>query len=108
MSDREMITVVLNALPEEWGIFTSSIYGEKEVTPFQDLWSLCKIEESRLKEKSYIESGEQNQAYVTMTKRKGNFGNFGSRKKKRDMSKVQCYGCQEYGHYKSKRTKEKE
>ena len=27
MSDREMTTVVLNALPEEWGNFTSRIYG---------------------------------------------------------------------------------
>ena len=51
MSDREMTTIVLNALPEEWGNFTSSIYGKKEATPFQDPWSLCKIEESRLKEK---------------------------------------------------------
>ena len=23
-----------------------------------------------------------------------------SEKKKKDMSKIQCYGCQEYGHYK--------
>jgi len=60
-----MTTVVLNALLEEWSSFTSSIYGRKETTPFQDLWSLCKIEESRLKDK-----GEQNQAYTTMTRKK--------------------------------------
>ena len=29
MSDTEMTTVVLNALPEEWGSFTSSLYGNK-------------------------------------------------------------------------------
>ena len=29
MSDTEMTTVVLNALPEEWGNFTSSLYGKK-------------------------------------------------------------------------------
>ena len=29
MSDTEMKIVVLNALPEEWGRFTSSIYGKK-------------------------------------------------------------------------------
>jgi len=33
MSNREMTTIVLNALPEEWGNFTSSIYGKKETTP---------------------------------------------------------------------------
>ena len=35
-----------------------------------------------------------------MTRRKAKFGESGSRKKKRDISKIQCYGCQEYGHYK--------
>ena len=29
MSDRELTIVVLNALPEEWGNCTSSIYGKK-------------------------------------------------------------------------------
>ena len=37
MSDKEMTTVVLNALLEEWVKFTSSIYGKKEAAPFQDL-----------------------------------------------------------------------
>ena len=40
MSDREMTIVVLNALPEEWGNFTSNVYGKKEATPFNELWSL--------------------------------------------------------------------
>ena len=43
ISDNEMIIVVLIALPVEWGNFTSRIYGRKEVTPFHDLWSLCKL-----------------------------------------------------------------
>jgi len=34
MFDEEMNRVVLNALPEEWSNFTSSIYGKKEATPF--------------------------------------------------------------------------
>lgn len=32
MFDREMTTIVLNALPDEWGNFVSSIYGKKETT----------------------------------------------------------------------------
>lgn len=31
MSDLEMTSVVLNALPNEWGNFVSNIYGKKEV-----------------------------------------------------------------------------
>ena len=64
MSNKEMTTVVLNALPEEWGNFTSNIYGKKEAIPFKDLWSLCKIEETRLKAKIDVGSSEQNQAYA--------------------------------------------
>lgn len=88
MSDREMTTVVLNALPEEWGNFTSSIYRKKEATPLQDLWSLCKIEETRLKEKIDVGSNEPNQAYAAMSRRKGKFGKFGPQKRKKNMDKV--------------------
>ena len=60
ISDTEITTMVLNALPEEWGNFTSSLNGKKEATTFHDLWSLCKIEETRLKAKADIGSIEEN------------------------------------------------
>jgi len=53
-----MTTVVLNALPDEWGNFISSIYGKKKATPFNKLMSSCKIEETRLKEKRDVGSNE--------------------------------------------------
>ena len=97
--DREMQTVVLNALPQEWGKFTSSIYAKKEATSLNEIWSVCKIEETRLKDKDDV--GSKEQAFASMAKRKGKFGNFGpQRKGKRDMAKVQCFGCEEYRHYK--------
>ena len=100
MYGMEMTTVVLNALPKEWGNFSSSIYGKKEETPFQDLWSLCKFEETRLNTKADVGSNEKNQASATMTKRKGNFGKFGPQKKKKNMVMIQFYWYQEYGDYK--------
>lgn len=75
MLDREMTTVVLNALPEEWGNFTSSIYAKKEGTLLNELWSLCKIEETRLKAKDDV--GSKEQILVAMSKRNGKFGKFG-------------------------------
>ena len=99
MSDKEMTTVVLNTLLEEWGNFTSRLYGKKETTPFQDLWSLCKIKETRLKEKVDVGPSKLNQAYATITRRKGKFGKFGPSRKK-NMDKIRCFGCQELGHYK--------
>ena len=95
-----MTTVVLNALLEGWGNFTSSIYGKKEATPFQDLWSLCKIEETRLKAKIGTGTNEENQAYAAMSRRKGKFGKSGHQNKGRNMNKIRCYGCNELGHYK--------
>ena len=57
-SDLEITTCVLNALADEWGNFVSSIYGKKEATTFSELWSLCRIEETRLEEKSNVGSNE--------------------------------------------------
>ena len=37
MSDREITTVVLNALLEDWGNFTSSIYAKKEATTLSEM-----------------------------------------------------------------------
>ena len=59
MSDREMTTVVLNALPKDWGNFTSNIYANKEATKLSEMWSLCRTEETILKEKEYVGSKEQ-------------------------------------------------
>ena len=79
---------------------TSSIYGKKEVAPFQDLCSLCEIEETKLQAKTDVGSGDQNQVYVAMTRRRVKYGKFDPQKKKMNMAKIQCYGFQEYGHYK--------
>ena len=77
--------------------FISSIYGKKEATPFQDVLSLCKIEETRLKATIDIGSNEENQAYAAMSRRR-RFGKFGPQKKRRNMDKIRCYGCNELGH----------
>lgn len=77
LSNKEMTTVVLNALPKEWGNFVSSIYEKKETTLFSELWSLCKIDETTLKAKSDVGASEQVQAFVAMARRKGEFGKFG-------------------------------
>ena len=88
MSDTEMTTVVLNALLEEWGNFTSSLYGKKKATPFHDLWSLCKIEETRLKAKVDTGPSEENHAFAASYRKKRRFGKFGPRNKRRNMDNV--------------------
>lgn len=81
------------------GNFTSRIYAKKEATPLSELWYLWKIEETRLKAKDDV--GSKEKLFATMAKRKRKFGKFGPRRTiNRYMSKVKCFGCQEYGHYK--------
>ena len=71
MFDREMTTVVLNALLEDCGNFTSSIYSKKEATTLSEMWSLCKTKETKLKAKEDV--GLKEQAFATMAKIKGKF-----------------------------------
>lgn len=56
------------------------------------------MEETRIKAKDHIGSNEQSQAFIARVKKlkKGKFG----KSKKKDMSKVQCFKCNEYGHFK--------
>lgn len=79
-----MTTIVLNALPKDWGNFKSSIYAKKEATPLSEMWSICKIDEKRLKAKEYVGSKEKD--FATMAKRKEIFGP--QRTKNKDMSKI--------------------
>ena len=87
MSDNKMTTVVLNALPEEWVKFTSSIYAKKEETTLSEIWSICRTEETGLKAKEDV--GSKEKAFSTMPKRKGKFGKFGPRRtNNKYMSKI--------------------
>ena len=45
--------------------------------PFHDLWSLCKMEETRLKVKFVTGSSEGNLAFAATSRKKGRFGKFG-------------------------------
>ena len=99
MSDTKMTTLVLNALLEEQGNFTSGLFWKKEATPFHNLGSLCKIEEIRLKAKANTESSEGNQAFAAMSRKKGRFSKFGPQSRRRNMDKARCFGCDKLGHY---------
>ena len=52
---------------------------------FQDL---SKIEETRMEAKVDTGSSERNQAFATISRKKGRFGTFGPQNKRRNMDKV--------------------
>lgn len=53
-----------------------------------------------MKTKRDVGPSKQVQAFPAIAKRKGKFGKFSPQKKKINMSEIQCYGCQTYGHFK--------
>jgi hypothetical protein len=105
------VTNALNGLPRSWDAFASSINTRKEFPTFEELWTCCTQEESRITSRERTQKEEDSHAYATRFKRNGGKKKFDSRNKnsrrrpnqqrKKDLSKVQCYGCHKFGHYKS-------
>jgi len=91
VSDNEIISI-LNALADGQGIIITS--REEEVIPYIRLWSLVKVEGDRMKNESKERSEIRKQL---LSKRKQRFERFG--KKRKNMVKVRCYGCHNFGHY---------
>jgi putative lipoic acid-binding regulatory protein len=101
--EKEIVNIALNGLSRSWDAFAASMNTRKEFPTLEELWTCCAQEETRINSKGRSQKEEDAQAYATKFKRHGGKKRFGSRKKfnhKRDMSKVQCFGCHEYGHYK--------
>jgi phage terminase small subunit len=74
----------------------------KEYPTFEEIWTCCAQEESRFNTKEKFQSKDQ-----SFTKKFNNFRNkkkFGQRKKpnqENDVSKIQCFNCRKYGHYRN-------
>jgi hypothetical protein len=111
MSDRELVLTTLNNLPKSWEPFHQSISGREDLPTFDHLWIDCTQEELRLRNKRVEDSSEENHALALHTKKGGklkrNFrktfkgekssSNIGYQR--RDVSEIQCFRCDNYGHY---------
>jgi phage terminase small subunit len=76
----------------------------KEYPTFEELWTCCAQEESRINAKEKSQKEYNHQAFTTKLKNFRNKKKFGSRKKpnqEKDMSKIQCFNCKKYGHYRN-------
>jgi hypothetical protein len=90
-----MVNIVLNA-------FSASMNTRKEYPTFEELWTCCAQEESRINAKEKSQKKYDDQAFTTKFKNFRNKKKLGSRKKpnqENDMSKIQCFNCRKYGHY---------
>jgi hypothetical protein len=89
ISEKELVNIVLNGLPKTWDAFASSMNTRKEYTTFEELWTCCAQEESRINAKEKPQKKYDDQAFTTRFKNFRNKKKFGSRKKpnqEKDMS----------------------
>jgi hypothetical protein len=96
ISEKELVNIVLNGLPKTWDAFAASMNTRMEYPTFEELWTCCAQEESRISAKEKSQKKDDDQAYTAKFKKFRNKKKFGSRKKpnqEKDMSKIQCFNC---------------
>jgi hypothetical protein len=104
ISEKELVNIVLNGLTKTWDAFAASMNTRKDYPTFEELWTCCSQEESRISTKEKPQNKYNDQAFTARFKNFKNKRKFGSRKKlnqEKDMSEIQCFNCRKYGHYKN-------
>jgi hypothetical protein len=104
ISEKELVNIVLNGLPKTWDAFATSMNTRKEYPTFEELWTCCAQEESSISAKEKPQKKYDDQGFMSRFKNFRNKNKFGSKKKpnqEKYMSKIQCFNCRKYGHYKN-------
>jgi hypothetical protein len=92
ISEKELVNIVLNGLSKTWDAFVASMNTRKEYPTFEELWTCCVQEESRISAKAKPQKKYDDQAFTARFENFRNKRKFGSRKKpnqKKDMSEIQ-------------------
>jgi hypothetical protein len=95
-SEKELVNIVLNGLPKTWDAFAASMNTRKEYPTFEELWTCCAQEESRINVKEKPQKKYDDQAFTARFKNFRNKRKFGSRRKpnqEKDISEIQCCNC---------------
>jgi hypothetical protein len=94
MSEKELVNIVLNSLPNTWDAFAARMNTRKEYPTFEELWTCCAQEESKISEKEKPQNKYDDQAFTTRFKNFRNKRNLGSIRKPnqaKDISEIQCF-----------------
>jgi hypothetical protein len=90
-SEKELVNIALNGLSKTWDAFAASMNTRKEYPTFEELWTCCAQEESRINEKEKPQKKYDDQAFKERFKNFRNKRKFGSRRKpnqEKDISEV--------------------
>jgi hypothetical protein len=80
-SENELVNIVLNGLRKAWDAFSASMNTRKEYLTFEEIWTYCAQEESRINEKEKPQKKYDDQAFTARFKNFKNKRKFGSRRK---------------------------
>jgi hypothetical protein len=80
-SKKELVNIVLNGLPKTWDAFAASMNTRKEYPTFEELWTCCAQEESRINAKEKPRNKYDDQAFTTRFKNFRDKRKFNSRRK---------------------------
>jgi hypothetical protein len=69
ISEKELVNIVLNSLPKTWDAFSTSMNTRNEYPTFEELWTCCAQEESRISTKEKPQKKDDDQAYTTKFKK---------------------------------------
>jgi hypothetical protein len=64
ISEKELVNIVLNGLPKTWDAFSASMNTRKEYPTFEELWTCCAKEESRISAKEKPQKKYDDQAFT--------------------------------------------
>jgi hypothetical protein len=81
ISEKELVNLVLNGLPKTWDAFSASMNTRKGYPTFEELWTCCAQEESRISAKEKPQNKYDDQAFIARFKDFRNKKKFGFRKK---------------------------
>ena len=99
----EMVRLVLNSVSEEWQVFVESILGREKLPDWEGMWAAlqqeemrrdlvkCKLDSSSNDRGMKLKEEEENATLASKGQQE--------QRKKKDVSKINCFRCGELGHY---------
>jgi hypothetical protein len=71
ISEKELVNIVLNGLPKAWDAFAANMNIRKEYPTFEELWTRCAQEESRISAKEKFQRKDDDQTSQQSSRNSG-------------------------------------
>jgi len=101
IADSKLVRIALKGFGKEWDVFVKCVVGREKLPDWNKLWDDFTQEEIR-------EGSHSKQLDVDIKENVGVITKTKNKKKGKDLNKVKCYTCNQYGHYASKCPNKKE